>query len=52
MTQEQEIALLKSEVEWRNKRIARQQEIMLDLAGELDRLWHEKCTKCGEDIAA
>lgn len=40
------------EIEWRDRRIARLEEIMSDLAAEVDRLWHEKCQKCGEQIAA
>lgn len=33
-------------------RIKRLEEISADLAAEVDRLWHEKCQKCGEEIAA
>lgn len=48
-TTEQEIAFLRSEVKWRDERIARLEEIKADLAGEVDRLWHEElnCQKCG-----
>lgn len=45
MTQEEEI-------EWRDQRIKRLEELLDDVAAEVDRLWHEKCGKCGEQIAA
>jgi hypothetical protein len=40
MTPEEEIQYLKSEIEWRNKRIKRLEELNEDLAYEVDRLWH------------
>lgn len=51
-TTEQEISFLRSEVKWRDERITRLEEIKADLAGEVDRLWHEdlSCPKCGTAI--
>jgi hypothetical protein len=51
-TTEQEISFLRSEVKWRDERITRLEELQADLAGEVDRLWHEdlSCPQCGTAV--
>jgi len=51
-TTHEELEFLRAEVKWRDERIARLEEIKADLAGEVDRLWHEElnCQKCGASV--